>query len=203
MLKRKFSTPYMCINVCWCWVLSHSVCVRLFVTPWTAAHQDLLFMGFSRPEYWSGLLCPPPRDLPNPRIEPRSPALQVDSLLSEPPGKPISVYLINKKVNSSNGLHQRWGSEDAQRQITFFLLCLCTCWLLYNQHTVLLWQNIIKFLVLVFWFSFGFAPTAQLAGSQFPTRDWTWVAAVETPSPNHRTPREVPIWSFFFLLIWN
>ena len=44
--------------------------------------------GFSRQEYWSGLPCPPPEDLPNPGIKPRSPTLQVDSLLSEPPGKP-------------------------------------------------------------------------------------------------------------------
>ena len=44
--------------------------------------------GFSRPEYWSGLPCPPPGDLPDPGIEPRSPALQADSLLTEPPGKP-------------------------------------------------------------------------------------------------------------------
>ena len=46
-------------------------------------------MGFSRQEYWSGLPFPSPGDLPNPWIEPRSPALQADSLLSEPPGKPI------------------------------------------------------------------------------------------------------------------
>ena len=151
-------------------------------------------MGSSRPEYWSGLPCPPPRDLPNTGIESGSAALQADSLLPEPSGKPINVYLINKKVNSSNGLHQKWGSEDAQRQITFFLLYLCTCWLLYNHHTVLLWQKIIyRVLVFFFWFSFVFAPAAQLAGSQFPTRDWTWVAAVEMPSPNHGTTREVPI----------
>ena len=49
----------------------------------------LLSMEFSRQEYWSRLSCPPPRDLPNPVIEPRSPTLQADSLLSEPPGKPI------------------------------------------------------------------------------------------------------------------
>ena len=42
----------------------------------------------SREEYWSELPCSPPRDCPNPGIEPRCPALQVDSLLSEPPGKP-------------------------------------------------------------------------------------------------------------------
>ena len=44
--------------------------------------------GFSRQEYWSGLPCPPPGDLPNPGIEPSSPTLQMDSLLTEPPGKP-------------------------------------------------------------------------------------------------------------------
>ena len=57
---------------------------------WTLARQTLLSMEFSRQEYWSGLPCPPPGDLPNPGIEPRSLALQADSLLSEPPGKPIS-----------------------------------------------------------------------------------------------------------------
>ena len=45
--------------------------------------------GFSRQEYWSGLPCPPLGDLPNPGVEPRSPTLQADSLLSEPPGKSI------------------------------------------------------------------------------------------------------------------
>ena len=42
------------------------------VTPWTVAHQAPLSMGFSRQEYWSGLPCPPPGDLPNPGIEPAS-----------------------------------------------------------------------------------------------------------------------------------
>ena len=62
--------------------------VRLLATPWTIAHQAPLSMGFSRQEYWSGLPCPPPGDLPNPGIKPRSPALQADSLPSESPGKP-------------------------------------------------------------------------------------------------------------------
>ena len=42
---------------------------QLFVTPWTVAHQALLSMGFSRQEYWSGLPCPPPRDLTDPGIK--------------------------------------------------------------------------------------------------------------------------------------
>ena len=52
------------------------------------ACQVLPSMGFSRQEYWSGLPFPSPGDLPNPEIEPGYPALQVDSLLSELPGKP-------------------------------------------------------------------------------------------------------------------
>ena len=62
--------------------------VRLFATPWSIAHQAPLSMGFSREEYWSGLPFPSPGDLPNPGIEPRSPALQAYALTSEPPGKP-------------------------------------------------------------------------------------------------------------------
>ena len=50
-------------------------CVRLFVTPWTLAHQAPRSMGFSRQEYRSRLPFPSPGDLPNPGIEPRSPAL--------------------------------------------------------------------------------------------------------------------------------
>ena len=61
--------------------------VRLFVTPGTAAHQAPLSMGFSRQECWNGLPCPPLGDLPDPGIKVMPPALQEDSLPSEPPGK--------------------------------------------------------------------------------------------------------------------
>ena len=61
-----------------------------FATPWTIACQAPLSMGFSRPEYWSGLPFPSPGDLPDPGMEPGSPILQADSLPSEPPGKPNS-----------------------------------------------------------------------------------------------------------------
>ena len=50
-------------------MLSH---IRLFSTPWTVAHLAPLSMGFSRQEYWNGLQCPPPGDLPNPGIKPAS-----------------------------------------------------------------------------------------------------------------------------------
>ena len=56
---------------------------RLFATPWTAAHQVPVSMRFSRQGYWSGLPFPSPGDLPNPGMEPRSPALQADSLPSQ------------------------------------------------------------------------------------------------------------------------
>ena len=61
--------------------------VCLCATPWTEARQAPLSIGFSRQEYWSGLPFPSPGDLPHPGIEPRSPALQADSLPSQPPGK--------------------------------------------------------------------------------------------------------------------
>ena len=57
--------------------------VRLFATPRIVAHQASLSMEFSRQEYWSALPFSSPEDLPDPRIEPWSPALQADSLLFE------------------------------------------------------------------------------------------------------------------------
>ena len=74
---------YLCIYLCVC-----VCCVQLFAIPWTVAHQAPLSMEFSRREYCSGFPFPSPGDLPNLRIEPGSPALQADSSLSEPPGKP-------------------------------------------------------------------------------------------------------------------
>ena len=65
--------------------LSH---VQPFATPWTVAYQAPPSVEFSRPEYWSGLPFPSPGDLPDPAIEPGSPALQADALPSEPPAKP-------------------------------------------------------------------------------------------------------------------
>ena len=67
--------------------------------------------GFSRQEYWSGLPCPPPGDLPNPGIKPRTSTLQVDSLPSEPPGKPSP--LLTQEQKGSIGL----------------ILLQCACWL--------------------------------------------------------------------------
>ena len=73
--------------------LSH---VQLFVTLWTVACQALLSMGFSRQEYWSGLPRPSPGDLPNPGIDPKSPALAGKFFTTEPPGKPFILIKVKK-----------------------------------------------------------------------------------------------------------
>ena len=80
-------------------------CIPLFTIPWTVVYQASLSMGFSRQEYWSGLLFPSPGDLPDPGIKPRSPRLQADTLPSELPGKPNTKNHFNhifKKGPGSN-----------------------------------------------------------------------------------------------------
>ena len=77
------------------------------MTPWTAACQAPLSMGFSRQEYWSGLPFPSPGDLPDPGMEPRPPTLQADSLPSEPPGSSQEKYNRTKE-----GVWQRGVSRD-------------------------------------------------------------------------------------------
>ena len=84
--------------LCVCVLVAQS-CLTL-QTPWTVAHQTPLTMEFSRQEYWSRFLCPSPGDLPYPGIKPGSPALQADSLLSEPPGKPINHVAAAKSLQS-------------------------------------------------------------------------------------------------------
>ena len=71
------------------------------MTPWSEASQAPLSMGFSRQEHWSGLPCPPPGDLPDPGIEAGSLALEADSLLSEPPGKPLNRLLKTLNVTEN------------------------------------------------------------------------------------------------------
>ena len=86
MLNKLHNQDEMHKFLC-CAVLSRLVVSWLFATPWTVTARLLCPWGFSRQEYWSGLPCPPSGDLPSPGIEPRCPAVQADSLLSEPPGK--------------------------------------------------------------------------------------------------------------------
>ena len=81
-------------------VLSRFSCVRLFVTPWTIAHQALLSMGFPRKEYWSELPFPSPVDLPDSEIEPGSSALAGGFFTTEPPRKPICALRCSKYFHS-------------------------------------------------------------------------------------------------------
>ena len=70
--------------------------VQLFVSPWTVAHEAPLSIGFSGQEYWWGLLCPPPGDLPDPGIKstsPEAPAMQADCLPPSPRGSPFFPWL--------------------------------------------------------------------------------------------------------------
>ena len=96
--------------------LSH---IRLFVTPWTIAHQASLSMTFSRKEYWSGLPCLPPGNFLNPGIKSRSPAQQMDSLPSQLPGKLLIIrfgtaisqkqhYGLSILIGGSIDLSQYW-----------------------------------------------------------------------------------------------
>ena len=70
-------------------------------TPWTVAGQATLSVGFSRQEYWSGLPCSPPGDLPNSRIKPPppgAPALAGGFFTTEPPGKPKGPNYLAEKI---------------------------------------------------------------------------------------------------------
>ena len=102
--------------------LSH---VHLSVTPWTVALQAPLPMGFPRQEYWSGLPFPSPEDLPNPRTEPRSAALQADSLPFELPGKPAIVGRYNNSAfNFLRNLCIFLYFMFLMTQMTFFIMCI-------------------------------------------------------------------------------
>ena len=80
--------------------------IQLFATPWTVAYQAPPSVGFSRQEYWSGLPFPSPGDLPDLGIEPGSPAFQVDTLTSEPPGKPKRRG--QQKMRWLDGITTQW-----------------------------------------------------------------------------------------------
>ena len=93
-------SPSLCVSGC---VKSLSP-VWLCVTPWTAAHQASLFVGFCRQEYWSGLPFPSPGTLPDsdPGIKPGSSSLQEDFLLSEPLGGPSEFMMTPNKIHCLN-----------------------------------------------------------------------------------------------------
>ena len=87
-------------------------------TPWTVAYQAPPSMGFSRQECWSGLSFPSSGDLPNPGIEPGSPALQADTLPSEPPG--LAFVLIRYRLRCSNKRFQNTVAYVRKGCVFFF-----------------------------------------------------------------------------------
>ena len=95
--------------------------VQLFATPWTVVYQAPPSMGFSRQEYWSGLPFPSPGGLPNPGIEPRSPALQEDALPSEPPGKPMARKMSFYQNITRDSSKYSFPKASAGRVV-------CVCW---------------------------------------------------------------------------
>ena len=92
------------------WLIPNLLRITL-ATPWTLTIQFPLPMEFSRQECWNGLPFPSPRNLPYPGIELWSPALQADSLLSEPSGKPkdnTCLYSNQCEINKSQALRHFW-----------------------------------------------------------------------------------------------
>ena len=114
-------------------LFSCSVMSNSFETPCTIAHQAPLSMGFFRQEYWNGLPCPPSWDLPDPEIEPTSPALAGGFFTTEPPGKPlyicvcVCVYKTETQISSFvciilNNLPEEFPGTPVVRTLDF----LCT-----------------------------------------------------------------------------
>ena len=103
-------------------VFNCSVVSNSFVWLWTVARQALS-MGFSRQEYWSGLPFPPPGDLPDPGIEPASPALAGGFFTNEPPGKP-TYWPISLLINLA-GLSALPLASYATIEVCLFFLRIC------------------------------------------------------------------------------
>ena len=124
-----FQTPLHYGEKWKCSLLSH---VWLFAIPWTVAHQAPLSMGFSSPEFWSELPFLSPGDLPHPGKELGSPALQADSLLSEPPRKPM--------VKQSPNIPSFQSQHEFQQRRTWahILWCHQHTYTIITQHQVVL-----------------------------------------------------------------
>ena len=99
--------------------------VRLFVTPWTVAHQAPLSMGFLRQNYWSGWPFPSPGNLPNPGTEPGSSAFQADSSPSWPPGNP----------------QLSWVGPNQDTATTVFIIILLVICQIKNKSSTYTWNQ--------------------------------------------------------------
>ena len=106
-----------------CCVITKS-CLTL-ATPLTIAHQVPLPMGFPRQEYWSGLPFPSPGDIPDPEIEPKSPALACKFFTTEPPGKPINRWILPFATIQINheGIILKWSKSDNDKVCIISTAC--------------------------------------------------------------------------------
>ena len=111
-LQNTSISLFVCVCVCVCESLRH---VRLFVTPWTITCQVFLSMEFSRQEYWSELPFASPGDLPDPRLKPRSPEFQADSLLAV---LPRSSFVYTMQSSWKSLIQSLWKSL-IQRMFVF------------------------------------------------------------------------------------
>ena len=122
-------------------------CARLFATPWTAGHQAPQSMKFSRQGYWSGSPFPSPGGLPNPGIEPGSPALQADSLPTElqwkPKVKAKSLSLVRLFATPWTVAHQAPPSMGFSRQEYWSGLALKFLIYIQQCHTIKQEQKVI------------------------------------------------------------
>ena len=179
-------------------------CVWLFVTPWTVAHQAPLSMGFSRPEYWSGLPFPPPGDLPDPGMEPRSPTLQADSL----PAMPQATMSCQQNYEYAHHIyHQRrvWAEPAGPADPVVSFVSIRKHWRLLpraghqtcGSQTLFFCCFVFCFFIRWDYFSFFssfsflyFGRATWLMGSWSPSTD-PRPSAVRVWSPNHWATREV------------
>ena len=192
------------------------------MTPWTAVRQAPLSMGFPRQKYWSGLSFLSPKNLPNPGIEPGSPALQADSLPSEPPGKPTKSYSVQSSRSVVSDSVTPWAAAcQASLSITNSqsLLKLMSIELVMpSNHLILCWP--LLFLPLVFlsirvfsvlhirwpnyWsFSFSISPLNEYSGLISFTIDWFDLAVqgtLESLLQHHSSKASVLRHSAFFMV---
>ena len=112
ILKTPTSSGYVCLHTS---MLSCLSCIRLSATVWAVGGQAPLSMGFSRQEYWSGLLCPPPGDLSDPGIERTcgswGSCTASRLFTAEPPRKPlqaISIIKIHRNKNPRSAVFKWW-----------------------------------------------------------------------------------------------
>ena len=135
-------------------------CLTL-TTPWTVAHQAPLSIAFSRQEYWRGLPFPSPGDLPDPGIEPRSPALQADSLPTELPGKPQCISVL---------ISQFIPPLISPFAVYMFVLYTCVCFCFANRFICM--RSFFFFMFYLLYFYFSVVQFVGLQDLSSLARDW-------------------------------